>query len=302
MIYFQNLVLGNRNRRTKNLTETTPFFIIGSGRNGSTLLARLLNEHPQIFLPPEQFAMPHIIFRWHFFRFWPWGKFCKKALELFSKNNQNWNMTKEEKQKTLDELNSLQPLYRNAANAINTIFTTFGKLRQQKFSLWGDHTSLSTSFVPLILKEFPEAKFIFLVRDPRDVVLSYSKIEGHPAQEPIKSAKKWKNSIQTYKWLKEKHPEKVMYLRYEDLVTNTEIQLKEICSFIGMSQADLFPTPNEHEKVRDRLGTEGKAHHENVYLSVSANAIEKWKTELEPKTLEKVEKITRKAAESFGYK
>ena len=45
--------------------DNSIFFIFGSGRNGSTLLARLLNTHSQIFLPPEQFALPYTIIDWH---------------------------------------------------------------------------------------------------------------------------------------------------------------------------------------------------------------------------------------------
>jgi len=38
-----------------------PFFILGSGRNGSTLLSAILNSHQSVFIPPEQFVLPFSI-------------------------------------------------------------------------------------------------------------------------------------------------------------------------------------------------------------------------------------------------
>ena len=46
------------NSRLKN-----NFFILGSGRNGSTLLASILNAHHNLFIPPEQFVLPYVIMK-----------------------------------------------------------------------------------------------------------------------------------------------------------------------------------------------------------------------------------------------
>ena len=53
---------------SKNSSKINPnFFIIGSGRNGSTLLATILNAHKDIFIPPEQFVLPYAIIRRYIF-------------------------------------------------------------------------------------------------------------------------------------------------------------------------------------------------------------------------------------------
>lgn len=36
----------------------SPFFLIGCGRSGNTLLRAMLNQHPQIAIPPESLFIP----------------------------------------------------------------------------------------------------------------------------------------------------------------------------------------------------------------------------------------------------
>ena len=52
--------LFRKNKNYHSISEQ-PFFILGSGRNGSTLLASILNSNPNILIPPEQYVLPYSI-------------------------------------------------------------------------------------------------------------------------------------------------------------------------------------------------------------------------------------------------
>ena len=45
------------------------FFIIGSGRNGSTLLGGMLNTNNNVFIPPEQYVLGYSLLKWNLKRY-----------------------------------------------------------------------------------------------------------------------------------------------------------------------------------------------------------------------------------------
>ena len=81
---------------------------------------------------------------------------------------------------------------------------------------------------------FPDAKIIHLIRDPRDVAFScigmgwagnvYYAIDGW-----LQTENDWDNFGPTFR------KDRVLKIFYKDLISSTEIQLEEICKFIGVS-------------------------------------------------------------------
>ena len=65
ILFFVNLF---RNKK-KDYSSENSFFILGSGRNGSTLLSSILNAHKSLFIPPEQFVLPYAIMKRYLFVF-----------------------------------------------------------------------------------------------------------------------------------------------------------------------------------------------------------------------------------------
>ena len=71
-----------------------PFFILGSGRNGSTLLASILNAHKDVFVPPEQFILPYTIFKRYLKFYWSINNLKQDVLNTIKMPNQtlNWKV------------------------------------------------------------------------------------------------------------------------------------------------------------------------------------------------------------------
>ena len=89
-----------------------------------------------------------------------------------------------------------------------------------------------------ILRFVPNAKFIHIVRDGRDSALSdikYRKKYGFPLgiENIYEAAQRWKNETLSYRQQMRLHPEQMMELKYEDLLSNTSLKLHDIFEFIG---------------------------------------------------------------------
>ncbi len=103
----------------------------------------------------------------------------------------------------------------------------FGKPR------WGDKTPLYCMNLDTIRKVLPEARFIHIIRDGRDVALSLRKMWFSPGWEIETQAAHWKECV-----LKARHDgansSDYLEVRYEDLILKTRETLNKICRFIDL--------------------------------------------------------------------
>lgn len=87
-----------------------------------------------------------------------------------------------------------------------------------------------------LLAQWPSAKLIFLVRDPRDVAPSVIKMGW--AGNAWMASSSWEEAVREWQALKPKlATDQAMEVRFEDLVSKPESTLEEICRFLGQSYA-----------------------------------------------------------------
>lgn len=283
----------------KSEEDEPVFFIMGSGRNGSTLLARLLNNHSDIFLPPEQFALPFTIADWQFSRFKSWTSFYQKQLKRYLKNNQSWKLEEKDFKKIESELRALDKEERGPGTIFKQVFERYAKKFGGPAKLYGDHSPLSTEYYKYIYHEFPDGKYIFLLRHPYDVVLSYSKMKEHKASDPEYAAWKWNNSIKAYDYLKKKNCD-VLLVKYRDLVSKPEEVTEKIQDFLDIDPQNVINAiPANPEE--DPLGAGTHAHHQKLYKAVDASSVGKWKEELAPEIIEQIEESVEENAARFHF-
>jgi Tfp pilus assembly protein PilF len=100
--------------------------------------------------------------------------------------------------------------------------------------------------LPVIRKLFPEAKILFAVRDPRDVVLSCFRrrfainASTYEFLDLARTASNYDGSMRLADILRAKLPMTEHFLVYEQLVADFEAQARAVCDFVGVEwQADL---------------------------------------------------------------
>lgn len=218
--------------------------IVGSPRSGTTLLRFMLDAHPEIAIPPEtgflvlanQFTGIGDDLRKEFFdalRHYPaeapaWQDFGIP-------DEQFWNALRETDPFSVPD--GYRAFYRAYA-------ARFGKRR------WGDKTPMYCLNLPAIASVLPEAHFVHIIRDGRDVALSLRRMWFSPGESMEAQAEHWCRCVATAR----QHGAqcgKYLEIRFEDLVSNCERTLRTICEFIGLAwSADVL---GYHLRTRERL-------------------------------------------------
>jgi hypothetical protein len=97
---------------------------------------------------------------------------------------------------------------------------------------WGDKTPEYVSEIPLLLQLFPEAQVIHIVRDGRDVTLSWLKKRYRPLNL-YKAAQLWAEMVSRGRRDGSRLPASVYHeVRYETLLTQPEMTMRSICEFL----------------------------------------------------------------------
>lgn len=166
-------------------------------------------------------------------------------------------------------------------------------------------TSLWSSKYPGLWRVLEEAfeyydglRVVYLVRDPRDVVLSFknSNIEFY---HPYFSANRWREEQERGLTLMEDRPGCVHLVRYEDLLQQPETEVAAICDFLRVpfEEAMLYYYETEDAKA----ASESSGLLENLQMPIKSDNYGKYRDALPEEEVLLTESIVREEMEQFGY-
>ncbi len=246
-------------RKKADLLEE-PFFVVGPLRSGTTLLRLLIDHHPQIncFGEFEGAVSQAIGDRWP----------DLEAYHRFVANDRQTQAHQLTVNKNLDYVELVKSF-------LEQIYD------RQPGNLIGASIHSRMDLLPLI---WPKARFIHLLRDPRDVANSCIGMgwvgnvhEG--AQYWLKPERHWDLLCSRV------DASRRMTVRFEDLVADPDGEMKRICDFLGV----------EYDVAM--LNIEG----DTTYSRPSAKFARQWRDKLSPQEIAWVEYQCEDLMKSRGY-
>lgn len=203
-------------------------FIVGSGRSGTTLLRAMFDAHPQMAVTHEaHFVAAMGRRRKRYER--PHGLAVERFVaDLFEdKKFRGVGLHEGEVREAL-----AAPPAATYADAVRRVFALharrYGKPR------YGDKTPGYVLRIPLLAGLFPEARFIHIIRDGRDVATAFSDVRFGP-HGVAETAIYWKRRVSRGR--RAGHAlslRRYREIRYEDLVAEPETVLHELCDFTDL--------------------------------------------------------------------
>lgn len=234
-------------------------FVIGLGRSGSTLLGRLLNNHPAVINVGE-------LLRLDFTLDDPshrcacglplsecpdWKRMMQGVPERVKRNFRKW---------TPDLLNQVR------VNSNAEVLVDVSKTRAYRLAKrWRN----------------PEVGFILLLRDPRGILRSHVG-QGREIAGKLKLHKKW---LKRYRAFAEKQGTRCHLMYYEDLVSHPELAMRTLSEFIGMDYRPELTVPGS-QKSHMALYSVSPYMKDVGELRLD----ERWRTEMEPSVISRISK------------
>ena len=261
-------------------------FIGGSGRNGTTLLGAMLGAHKECLTTPEsQFKIEALRLEGGTHRDIAWNRIYKHW------KFRVWGMHLDPSVVPKREIGES---YRSM---LEWCVTRYGEhVGKRDFSVWVDHTPSNIRYLSTLLTIFPEAKAIHMVRDGRGVAASFIP-RDRGANTVVGAAHLWVKDV-SYGLAAESAfgRDRIVRVRYEDLVTSPEEVLKGLCSWLGidyepeMAKAGGFRPPTDLGKYHPLIGKEPDRERASA-----------WEWELTPRQIEVFERHTAEFLPYLGY-
>jgi tetratricopeptide (TPR) repeat protein len=226
-------------------------FLLGFPRSGTTLLDVMLDGHPQTQTLEERATFERVAFAIDKeFGGYPFGMSAINS----------------------DQRESLRKQYRALLEKEGVVLNRAGIIV--------DKMPIRTIDAACIHRLFPRAKFIFALRHPCDVILS-NYMQNFAANEAFvhfntlaESCRVYERVMRIWKNTHSLMPVPVHFVRYEQLVSETDRTLQEACRFLELPWVDNMGAHQATLKDRSQINT--NSYHQ-VAEPVYTRAIGRWK-------------------------
>ncbi len=273
-------------------------FIVGMGRSGTTLIAAILNRHPEICVLPETGFFVHLNSLSNEGRDlaadWP-DAMTALADKMRPNATLTWNPM--ETARTLIENHPTFP-------GIETLFQAFCREIAEKcgkpnarliLEKTPDHMLCASE----IRRHFPSAPIVHVIRDGRAVAESRSRMPFLPPR-----LRDLELNMLDWAWrMREIRPHLVQQgptfeLRYEELVQNPEKAIGETLAFLKLERQPGLHQPSGNE---DQLIETGMTHKDGVKRPIDPKLAESWRKRIHPERQKILERLAGEQLHELGY-
>jgi hypothetical protein len=262
-----------------------PFFIVGSARSGTTFLRLTLNAHREIAVPPESRFITEL----------SQGKDEVDARQFLAALQRHprfvaWELPIDAVARELPGSERIP--YSNAIRATyNAYASAHGKSR------WGDKTPRYILNIPQLATLFGDARFIHLIRDGRDVALSYADVPFGP-KNVAKAAEIWASRVGTgIRDGRALESGRYLEVMYTDLVEDNEAQLKDISEFVGV---EFDPVMLDRDATSKGALARAEKYNPRVREQAVGN-VRNWQTDMPDDQVEVFEAVAGDVLSELGF-
>lgn len=245
--------------------------IVGAARSGTTLLRFMLDSHSDLAIPPETGFLPELAKiestdkNWH--------ETVLKCLTQTPRESPTWpdfQISVEEMRAALAKVPSGNT--REAARQFYRVYAQrFGKKR------FGDKTPAYCRNMQAIEQLLPEAAFIHLIRDGRDVACSLRPLWFSPSKDWKELAQRWCDDVNQARQAGASC-KRYLEIHYETLLESPESTLRKICAHLELDfePATLSYFERAPQRLQEHQGRTREGREE--WLSQQQRHSQQWRT------------------------
>lgn len=291
-----------------------PIFIVGNSRSGTTLIARMLSQHRDIYILGET----------HYFQ---------SDVEKYFQSDSNGEVS--ELLKWMEAVQS-NGIYRSNSKPTSSSLLCAAWSRGEidgsdKYALYrdvlrfiatsrdkcivGDQTPQTVFYIDELVRAYPNILVINMVRDPRAVILSQrgkwkvARKLKQPWKETVRSffnyhpitlSILWNRAISAGSASERKHGNaKICTVVFEKLVTDPQASMMSLCKFIGVNFEDEMLDVDLEGSSNVPVTDSGDS--EMGIKGIQSGVTDRWKNKLSGGEIALIQLITRKSRRVYGY-
>lgn len=246
---------------------SSPIFVTGYQRSGTTLLGNLLDRHSRLGIFVESSFIPRYAFEQVLY--WPLGRpenSRRLARAIASEpsaiaNGLRYRPGAVEAVRT--------PTY---AGLLDALMADWARSRGR--ARWGDKSPGYITKFHVLDRLFPAARYVHIIRDGRDVWLSLKRLQW--ATDVVAVARDWQHSLrQARRYAHRSLGNRYLEVRYEQLLERPETVLREVLEFLQERFESTMLV--KHEVPSDNPALHGWP---KVHGPIDPSNVQKWRTQL----------------------
>lgn len=287
-----------------------PVFILGNPRSGTSLFRIMLTCHPEICIPPECGFI-----QWWYEKYQNWSEQNSMNKSLVKNYINDLKKSKKIETWNLNYIDLEKLIYTHRPGSYSElcylVYIQYMYNLNKDAKIVGDKNNYYINHLDLLDSIFPNANYILIVRDGRDVACSYRSVNQIQTQSLYKPklphfiddiAIEWNNNNQNIiNFFNKINKKRWSIIKYEDLLTKPQKYLEKICNFLEISF---------HGEMLNFYDINGKLNLEptktlgwklKTLKPLDVNNIGKYRCELKDGEISRFEKISSKSMSYFGY-
>jgi hypothetical protein len=267
----------------------SPIFIVGCPRSGTGLLRDLLRAHPRLTFPTESHFIPT------FYRGYGDPHTEREAVDLAARILRlewirSWNVALTPADFAPD---------RSYHAVVSRLFEAWA--RKENKPRWGDKTPHGVLDIAALVEVFPAAKVVHIIRDGRDVALSWLKT-GFEPRNLFTAANLWKRYVSAGRDDGATLPRDTFReIRYESLLSRPADTMRDVCEFVGETFSEAVLHPNYLPRIMRPAIIGTRTPRVRSRTEIDPANLAKWKTDMTPSDRVLFESVAGDLLSSLGY-
>lgn len=254
-------------------------FIVGCGRSGTTMVQQALNRHPQILIPPETGFFSDIA-----------GSPRRLQRSRLRRLEIDLGIELSPLPTGIEGVEQTKAVYGQIARAYTR------RLGREGTAYFGDKSPRHLLVAPRLYELFPQAKFILVYRDGRDVAMSLTKVPWAP-DDLYLNFEWWLHFWGFHEWMAREPGVDLCTIRYEDFVLDPRQHLERVAEFLELDyEPAMSDGAGNEEGVLDREYWKKRA-----LRPIDSSRVGVWRNELTPVQIATLERRGGHALRSLGY-
>lgn len=288
-----------------SMTTLSPVFVVGTPRSGTTLTAKILGRHSDLFMPGETHYFDDI-----FARSKTLGSpstttgsraIADRLMTLYARFNEPDDQLRVDQMMAIDELAlDIREQCSDYADVLSLFMQK--QMAGTNKRRWGNNTPRDLFNLEAIAAFYPDARIIICVRDPRDFLGSYKGKWHNTAAEEVTRLKKLYHPVVTsYLWKANMNivhravnyfpADQIIVMKYEELVSNPQRTIQLLCDHINV---DYQPSMIELSFSNSSTG-------DTAAPAIFTSSIDLWKKRISAEEAYITQTINAHAMQAYGY-